>query len=279
MQELGDLLPSPVQPAIYAYKHRHFIQEHWKKLQIAMGIGKPNIVVTGRAGVGKSVLVSHYHGEANKLDWKNPESSPDVEIKPIPVGEWTKIVHVVPGQHGKERSVALDNALNQHNALEGIIHVVDWGFTSIRDDVVKEELLNRGVDTIEKLRQVNLQHEIDDLKLMMDRIAISISSGRGPKWLIIAINKIDLFEDSIESATKYYDPRHGDSFGKEISSLLRIVGENNLKVCCIPVCASPEPYSWGSEVSKSQIDSIMKYKGYLKRFVDSVALIQKSTER
>jgi GTP-binding protein EngB required for normal cell division len=122
-----DLVPTVAKPIVYAYKYRKLIQEHWKIAQVKVGIGKPSVIVTGRAGVGKSVLASHYHGEANSQDWNEPGTSQDVEIKPITIGDWTKIVAVIPGQNNQERAKALDEALNKTDNLDGVIHVVDWG--------------------------------------------------------------------------------------------------------------------------------------------------------
>jgi hypothetical protein len=103
------------------------------KFKVHAGLGKPNILITGKAGVEKSVLAGHYHGEANSLDWNEPGTSVVVEIKPITVGDWTKIVSVVPGQNTRNRTVGLDTTLNSHDRLERIIDVVDWEYTAIRD--------------------------------------------------------------------------------------------------------------------------------------------------
>lgn len=144
-----------------------------------LGLGKPSVIITGRAGAGKSVLASHYHGEANTQDWNEPGTSTDVEIKPITIGDWTKIVAVIPGQSSLERA----KALGQANELDGVIHVVDWGFTSIRESAVKREMIERkGIDSIEKIREHNLNLELKDFELMLDKLSISISNKKGPKW-------------------------------------------------------------------------------------------------
>ena len=84
-----DLVPTVARPVIYAYKYRKLIHEYWKKAQVKAGMGKPSVIVTGRANVGKSVLASHYHGEAYTQDWEVPKkSSEDVEIIPNNAGKY-----------------------------------------------------------------------------------------------------------------------------------------------------------------------------------------------
>ena len=273
-----DLVPSPVKPVVYMYTHRKLIQEYWIKAQVKIGVGKPTVIIAGRAGVGKSVLASHYHGEANSLDWKEPGTSPDVEIKPITIGDWTKIVSVIPGQNSAERARALDTALNKTESLEGVIYVVDWGYTAIRDNAVKNDMINnKSINSIEKIREHNLKLEIEDFKLLLEKIAMSNASGRGPKWLTIAVNKVDLFASNINGAKDYYHPECPSNFTTELDKLYQQIGKNNINVISLPVCAMPEPFEWNGEIISSQIDSVTKQKNYLREFIEGIAVLQRLT--
>lgn len=275
-----DLVSVVAKPAVYAYKYRKFIQDQWKKAQVKVGLGKPSVIITGRAGVGKSVLASHYHGEANNLDWNEPGTSPDVEIKPITIGDWTKIVAVIPGQNTSERARALDEALNQTTDLDGVIHVVDWGFTSIRESAVKMDMIeSRGIDTVGRIRAHNLALELADFESMLEKLTMSISNGRGPKWLVIAVNKIDLFETSLLEAEKYYHPSCGSAFADKVSSFYEAVGKNNIKVVSLPVCSMPEPFEWNQVVVRAQIDSVAKQRSYLRAFIEQISVLQNGVNK
>ncbi|MGY3965092.1 hypothetical protein [Aeromonas veronii] len=275
-----ELVPTVAKPAVYAYKYRHAIHEQWIKALVMLGKGSADVIVTGRPGAGKSVLAAHYHGEANSLDWKLPEPSADVEIKPITIGDWTKIVSVIPGQNSTERAKALDTALNSTDALEGIIHVVDWGYTAVRDDAIRMSMIeSKGLDTVSKVRDHNLELELQEFKRLLEAVKLSISNGRGPKWIAIAVNKVDLYESSITEAKKYYHPNCGSVFAEAIKDLYETVGSSNVKVLSIPVCAQPEAFEWNKEKVTPQIDSVMKQRNYLRVFVDNMALLQLSTER
>lgn len=275
-----DLVIPAIKPAVYVYKYRHAIQEYWIKALIKIGKGNADVIVTGRGGAGKSVLSSHYHGEANSLDWKLPDTSRDVEIKPITIGEWTKIVSVIPGQDNAERAKALDTALNRSESLDGIIHVVDWGYTAIRDDSVKKSMVDdKGLDTVDKVRDHNLKLEFRDFERLLDSVKLSIRNERGPKWLVIAVNKVDLYESTLDAAKQYYHPACGGPFSEAIEELYSAVGKDNIKVVCVPVCAQPEAFEWNKQKVTSQIDSVTKQRNYLRRFVDDLALLQSSVEK
>lgn len=274
---LTDLVPV-ARPAVYVYKNRHAIQAYWVKTLIVLGKGCTDVLITGRPGAGKSVLAAHYHGEANNLDWTLPDTSSDVEIKPIAIGEWTKIVSVVPGQNNSERAKALDLALNDNDSLDGIIHVVDWGYTAVRDDSIKKSMIeHRGLDTIDKVRTHNLELEVEEFKKIIESIKISKMNNRGPKWIAIAINKVDLYETDIKNAAQYYHPDCGSPFAKVITDLYETIGKTNIKVVVIPVCAQPESFEWNTEKAIPQIDSVTKQRNYLRQFIDKMAWLQSTT--
>jgi len=227
--------------------------------------------------VGKSILASHWHGEANSLDWVVPDTSSDVEIKPISIGDWTKIVSVIPGQESNERLIALNAAFAQGSRLEGVIHVVDWGYTTIRDSAVKKEMVARGIDSIRALRKHNMALELDEFKYLAEQIKTANARGVGPKWLVVAVNKIDLYESKHEDAKQYYHPSCSGDFSHLIGGLCDWVGTSNLKVACLPVCAMPEPFTWNEKTKKSEIDSVTRQRSYMRKFIDDVALLQNGT--
>jgi hypothetical protein len=275
-----DLVPSVAKPVVYAYKYRHTIQQYWVKTLVKAGSENADVIVTGLAGAGKSVLASHYSGEASSLGWALPNTSNDVEIKPITIGAWTKIVSVVPGQDNAERARVLDYALNQSDSLEGIIHVVDWGYTTLRDDSVRKSMVDvRKIDTVDKFREHNLQRELREFEELLGNVKQSIRNGRGPKWIVIAVSKIDLYESTLDDAQQYYHPGCGGPFSRLVESFYSAVGKDNIQVVCTPVCAQPEAFEWNGHKVTSQIDSVTKQRNYLRQFVDSLALLQSSVEK
>jgi putative ribosome biogenesis GTPase RsgA len=54
--EWTDIVPAALRAPVVAYQHRHALAKLWKRLLVAAGRGDTTIVVTGRSGVGKSLL-------------------------------------------------------------------------------------------------------------------------------------------------------------------------------------------------------------------------------
>lgn len=236
------------------YKNRKFIQGLWKKLVVAAGLGKTNIAILGRPSVGKSVLSSHLYGETSNLTYNLPKTSNNVETKAIQLGDWTQIVRVIPGQSNHERANGLEEAFHAHNSLEGVIYVVDWGYTSIRDITIREKLIKGNkIDTIEKLREYNLKNELEDFKTTLQTIQDANSVGRAPKWLIIAVNKVDLFYEKIDMAQEYYHPEGNSEFTKCLNQFIHNIGKQNIKCVSLPICSWETTFEWNGEIIKTSL--------------------------
>ncbi|MBN6535263.1 GTPase domain-containing protein [Acinetobacter pittii] len=274
---VSDTLPV-IRQVNYAYKYRHLIQKLWVNLQVKLSLGKPKILMLGQAGVGKSVLCSTIHGEANTLDWQKPDTSRDVEIKPIQLGAWTQIVSVIPGQDSSERLNALDKAINS-NGIDGIIYVVDWGYTSIREPHIRNAMIEiSGIDSIKKLREKNLETELDDFSQLLHLLKMSIPNNRGPKWIMIAINKLDLFKNEEHEAIHYYKLDSNSDFQKKISEFISKVGSQNIKFDFQLVNARSEKFVWGKEEITPLINEIDEHQAILKKFIDNLAFLVDKAE-
>ena len=128
-----DIIPMALRAPLLVYKHRHRLQKAWKYLGKWTGFGKTNIVVTGRQATGKSVLRERMHGDTGHTTSKPPQKSLTVETEVIRAGKWSRLVRVVPGDDIASRVLALGEAFNKHKKLQGVIHVVNWGYTKPRE--------------------------------------------------------------------------------------------------------------------------------------------------
>jgi hypothetical protein len=224
--------------AYFTYTKRQLIQEYWKKLWVWVGKCQTNVLVLGAAGAGTSVLVASWNGEANKSEWQPPGPSSSAETSPITIGDWTKVVRVLPGQMSEQRELGLAEAFQVHQELEGIIYVVDWGYTTIRDNAAKLLLQNNGLTTIEAIRKRHLADELTEFRRVLSHIRTSFATKKRPKWLAIALNKVDLYSNRLAEAELYYHPDGDSEFAKE-----------------------------------TQITSQQEVRGYLKQFIERLSIL------
>ena len=230
----------------------------------------------GRPAVGKSVLVADLHGEAKDYLWSLPDTSTDVESMAIELSEWTSLVRVIPGQSTAERHKAIDEAFNQHKNLEGVIYVVDWGFTNVRNHVSRLSMIqDKGIDTVEKLRQHNLASELVDFRDVCQKIAEAQAAGRSPKWLLVVVNKVDLFFDQVNEALLYYHPESESAFAKTTQSLLQSVGSQKIKCDVVPICAWEVDFIWNTETIKTNIGGTENKRQLFRELLSVIAKLSK----
>jgi hypothetical protein len=254
------------------YENRHTIQHYWTRLKAYLDTGATQVVVTGHPGAGKSVLVAQMHGRARDLAFDVPGESRQVEVDAIQLGDWTKLVRVLPGQTG-HRTAGEIEAFQDNASLAGVIHLVDFGFVAPRDSVLAEALLNQdGIDTIEKLRKHNLRIELESLRLLLADIRKLRKSNNAPKWLIIAVNKVDLFNNTLNQALAHYHPAGLSEFSKVLRDFRNEIGSANFGIYIVPVCAYETNFSWNNEEVESALDAQQQHK-ILREFVQTVAAI------
>ena len=274
MSSWEDFTPSILKPVTYVYKYRHKINEFLVKARVKFKLGvSPHILVLGRGGVGKTVLLDHISNETSSKEWQLPDTSTTTELKTAELGEWYKIIAVAPGQNTLERRKAVDDALNTKNNLQGIIYLTNFGYTEIRHEGLKEELIQEGLTDIESIRKKNLDLEFEEFDTFLTFLEHSILNNRGPKWLIIGVNKIDLYFDRLNEAQRYYDPECSGKFRDRIEKLYSQIGRHQLKIVCLPVCSLNEPFSWNNLEVTSKIKSSMRTRNYLKAFIDQIGLL------
>ncbi|MGE6447933.1 hypothetical protein [Pseudoalteromonas tetraodonis] len=271
MSDWTDMLPSAVKTPITIYKNKKFLHKWWKRLQVSAGMGQTNILITGAAGAGKTVLATCYHGEVKDMEWEEPETSNDIENLPITIGEWTQIVTVLPGQDIKARSIGLTKTLHRGTSIEGIIHVVDFGYTSIRSEFSQKASVESGIETIDDLRKVNLERELTEFKKICEHIKTANNNGNGPKWLVIAVNKADLYLDELDDAKKYYHQDGQGPFVEELKSLIGNIGKQNIVCKTIPVCPKPKPYTWNGVEITPQLTTFKEPSEYMRNFSSIIA--------
>ena len=272
IEKWSDIAPSFIRVPITAYKYRTTIQKWWKKALAYANVGDTNVVVLGRPSVGKSVMMAYLYRESNDLSWKIPLPSKDVEVGTLTLGNWTKLIRVIPGQDLTQRYIGINEAFNKHQQLEGVIYVADWGYTDVWDTSQKERIIENGIDSIEKLRASNLANELEDFRFICKKIQEAFAIGKAPKWLLIVVNKADLFFDKndLDTAQAYYHPKGDSEFGKTVQELIEQVGEQRLKCTCLPLCSYEKDLDWNGDIVKTHMSGEDKRKALAMNFFKTI---------
>lgn len=254
--------------AVSTYSNRKYIQLAWIWGLAKLNLGKTDIVITGDAGAGKSMLAGHMHGEARKLFFKTPDESINVETSAIVIGSTPKLVRVLPGQKGRRTKGEIDS-IDENKKLEGIIHVVDYGHVTPRDPVQIRQSIEQFESNFEEFQKHNLNREVSTINSLADAIIKTHCKYRTPKWIIIAVNKIDLFESNLSEALNFYHPQGGSPFGDILKDLQARVGSNAIEIYIVPCCAHEIDMTWGDTTIESKLPR-QKQKEYLENFIEVV---------
>ena len=190
-----------------AYENREEVANTWDKLRKVFDGKETTIAVTGLLGSGKSLLCDYLTGKAYQRDYQKPGKSEKLEKGKVSTKNLNIRLATVPGQDSPSKLQALDELFDQDAPIDGVIHVVANGFTNVRSAFGQELLTRKNALTI--YRKSQFEQEVEDLSHICELIRKSIRRSGKPKWLLVAVTKIDLYYDDIETARdRYY---HGES--------------------------------------------------------------------
>jgi 50S ribosome-binding GTPase len=272
----SDISPSFIRYPWVLYKNRQAIDYWFKKFQVLINTGSTNIAVLGRENVGKSVFLQQLCNEAGKISFELPTTSKSVENDAVFFGDWSKIVSVIPGQSSKERYEGLQNVFENNPKLEGIIYLSDWGYTDIRDNILRQSMVERdGIKTIQQLRAFNLASELSDFEQINQLIIKAHHYKMGPKWVIVLANKCDLFYDSINEAQKYYHLSYESDFNNKAKALLNKVGAMNLAYRSLPICSWQTDFEWNNHRIKTDLGGNEVKQSLFKNLIFNISELSK----
>ena len=167
-------------------------------------------------------------------------------------------------------SSAFNLKLDNKVLTDGIIHVFANGYASVRDETARNVLIEKGFDTIEKIRQENLLLELEDLKKTCDLVTRIHNKHKKPMWIGFVANKVDLYASNAElneAQNKYTansDATNNSEIVNQIESLVNQIGQNNIRWQSFYTCSRIEAFEWNNErhmttlVDENQRDKLLK---------------------
>ena len=220
-----------------AYRRREQISSVWSQVAGFLKQRRSLVAVTGVAGAGKTVLADHLDGTAFKSGYTPPGRSVKMEKSTVSGRSSSVNLRVVPGQDAPERADALAAILGGKRPVEGLVHVVSFGLPTSRSSMAGPIGAEVTGGDVEEYRASMLQVELEEFRQISELIRAANRRSRRPRFVIVAVSKLDLWLDRISDVKEHYAPERGGRFAKLVRELRAASGSDNLAVEVVPVAS------------------------------------------
>jgi hypothetical protein len=144
--------------------------------------------------------------------------------------------------------------------VTGVIFVASFGFDYIwpdRSDVVGAEIYPDV--SIRRLSDWNIDREdesfLETCREIRRKCTADIPVELKPRWLVVLVNKVDLYWDAIDRAKAHYVPGCESPFDKVAGRLVKDIGELiPFTYVVLPITVSPGQYVFDSNYGGFDIE-------------------------
>lgn len=240
----------PVAEQLYA--NREDIQNNFQKVSNLLLGKKRTILITGLPGVGKTVLSDYLTDVAYKKGYASPSISAKLETRKTSIEKQRLDFKVIPGQVSRQRNDALDQFFNddEQSSIDGVIHVVANGMSRVGGEDSKQLRVGKSFQDYQRER---LDEEIEDLSEICDLIRKSYRKKHKPTWMLVAVTKVDLYYDTIETARDRYYIQGQSEFSNRLRQLSNQVGSDNFSWDALPFCGRLDDFTIGTQDYQPQL--------------------------
>ena len=178
----------------------------------------------------------------------------------------------VPGQQSSYRLESISDLFDGKNSVDGVIHVVANGFTSLRSTTIKKQLLANSPDTssLEGYRIHQRTKELEDLRELVTMLRMSLIKSSNPKWLCLAVTKSDLFSSNLNEAKELYCNPNSE-FALQLNDLMADVGKLRFQWFAMPTCATMQPFQWNESTAPSEGINDLQRNAMVKDLLNRIA--------
>jgi hypothetical protein len=221
-----------------------------------LAISRVPLVMTGSSGAGKTRIwarLTEHHPKDAMSVFEDDGYIVRPSRKPL-------ALTTIPGQDSKVRYALLDELFGFDTTVQGVLHVVANGWDHawpISADTVANQLPRFNLPALlERNRRQELYAFEDICKQIRKKHVIAPSSHR-PNWLLVIVNKIDLYWSSIQEAEEQYIQGCGSEFDLIARDLVERIGTQNIHYQVLPVSCQPSNFRFdsarGTIEAKSQL--------------------------
>jgi hypothetical protein len=249
-------IPEPVTWTLTAlmtgWEYREQISGVYGKTKELLHLNKLRIAMMGLSGSGKSTLIDDFEGLTGRVGYAPPGPSLDTDTGSSKnhLKRRAKFL-AVPGANAAFRTASVNEVFEK--PVVGIIHVVANGYSTIRESVTQQLLISRGVDSPEKLRELQLSEEAREFGEVANIIRGHYAEHKHRIFLSIVVNKYDLFSMSAEPVRAHYHMSGSSPFAEHVRQLQAAIGSDNIQITLDPVCAWPDDFVWNGHTVKTTL--------------------------
>lgn len=158
----------------------------------------------------------------------------------------------VPGQPVRPRYAALEQLFGEETRLHGVIYVASNGYDHVwpgNAELFANNLKSYSSYDMDSLRNRNLRYERENFQDICSQILrkrfIAPEESR-PKWLLVLVNKADLYWHDQASVENYYLPGCGSDFDNHAQDLVSRIGSTALQYYILPLSTENSAYEFRS---------------------------------
>ena len=215
---------------------------------------KFRLAITGMEGVGKTVLFDSLTGKAFEPGYQKPSRSQRMETGKVPSASSKLLVSVVPGQVCAFEVTRLGSALLGEASRERSDPRREFGI---------RERPQHGCRSCPRQRPCN--HNDSQVPATPEEAGTRRPPSNlphhpyadfkycAPQWLVVAVDKIDLYHDELADVERLYSPSAKTDFVKELNSLVRRLGTDFFRWMALPVVGYIEHFEWNGHIQRTQL--------------------------
>jgi hypothetical protein len=221
------------------------------------------IVVTGGPGSGKTEVWRQLTGG----------EAPDAMSKEVEKGHFfaapreSITIFTIAGQPSADRFTDLNLFFGAGRRLDGVVFVASYGFERVWSENARTVARQLDPFTADSLSDRNVRRELDSFRETCAKIREKVFVSRGesdytPRWLLVVVNKADLYWDAIDGARNYYNPGSGSDFDETATRMIEDIEgrlDYGFRYEAMPVTLKPRTYDFAFEGQSIVVPTQLSY--------------------
>ena len=204
------------------------------------------VAVAGDAGAGKTGIWSQL--TQNPAAYDMSVATDDGYMMRMNARDRLVLI-TIPGQISRPRAFAMDEVFDIRRRLRGVIYVASYGYDHIWPNEADQVASNLRPHNLRELRNYNMRQELSNFTDLRNAILKKFVQGPrdlAPTWLLVLVNKLDLYWPEADAAWQYYRPSSRSRFNSLAQELIQRVGTLSLKYHVLPVATEPIGFDFQS---------------------------------